>query len=178
MATVRIRIVGEAAPGGSKRSLGKGRPTIPDNKRTKPWMQRVAAAAEKAVQEQNDEMLLVGPVRLTFQQFLPRPDNHFGTGRNAAVLKPNAPRYPHKRRSGDLTKIIRSTEDAMKNVVFKDDKQVVKFGDCGIDYIDRQHAAPYVIVIVEELDDALPGPEQQGGHAATGTIPPVASWSR
>lgn len=43
----------------------------------------------------------------------PRPKSHFGTGRNATVLKPDAPTFVVSRKYGDLSKLIRSTEDAI-----------------------------------------------------------------
>lgn len=61
-------------------------------------------------------------VRLTF--FFVRPDNHFGTGRNADVLKDSSPLYP-ERTGGDLDKLTRAVLDALTGLVWKDDKRVV-----------------------------------------------------
>ena len=55
---------------------------------------------------------------------LPRPKGHYGTGRNAGLLKPSAPWYPAGR--PDLDKLLRSTLDALGEAgIWGDDAQVV-----------------------------------------------------
>lgn len=66
-----------------------------------------------------DEALLV---RITF--YFTRPDGHFGTGRNAGVLKDSAPLYPEKT-GADLDKLARAALDALTGLVWKDDKRIV-----------------------------------------------------
>ena len=65
-----------------------------------------------------------GPVivHLTFE--LPRPANHYGTGRNKGVLKVSAP--AHVTTMPDLDKLVRGICDALTDAgVWKDDAQVV-----------------------------------------------------
>lgn len=50
-------------------------------------------------------------VRATF--FMPRPLAHFGTGRNAGVLKDSAPVWPASRGRDDLDKFVRLVGDAL-----------------------------------------------------------------
>lgn len=64
-----------------------------------------------------------GEVTLTLHFYLPRPKGHFGTGRNAGVLKDSAPRRPTGK--PDLDKLVRAVMDAVKGVGYKDDAQVV-----------------------------------------------------
>jgi hypothetical protein len=53
-----------------------------------------------------------------------RPKGHYGSGRNAAVLKPGAPRSPAGK--PDLDKVLRSTLDALGEAgCYRDDSQVV-----------------------------------------------------
>lgn len=73
------------------------------------WRQDVAAAAARQYQGPP----LGGPLSLEIEFRFPRPKSHFGTGRNATVLKPDAPEFVVSRKYGDLSKLIRSTEDAI-----------------------------------------------------------------
>jgi crossover junction endodeoxyribonuclease RusA len=66
----------------------------------------------------------VGPVELRLGFDLPRPAGHFGTGRNAGVLKPSAPAHPAV--MPDLDKLVRCVCDAITDAaLWKDDSQVV-----------------------------------------------------
>jgi crossover junction endodeoxyribonuclease RusA len=62
-------------------------------------------------------------VELVVTFSLGRPANHWGTGRNAAVLKPTAPPYPTT--APDLDKLARAIGDALKGVAYADDAQIV-----------------------------------------------------
>lgn len=65
---------------------------------------------------------LKGPLKLEIMFYMPRPKHHFGTGRNADKLKPSAPSYHDV--MPDATKLMRSTEDALKGILWDDDSQV------------------------------------------------------
>lgn len=67
---------------------------------------------------------LKGPLKLEVIFYMPRPKYHFGTGRNAGNLKPSAP--SHHSISPDATKLMRSTEDALKGILWDDDSQVAE----------------------------------------------------
>ena len=66
---------------------------------------------------------ITGALRVEFEFVLPRPKGHYGTGKHAGQVKSSAPLYPGVK--PDITKLIRSTEDAMKGIAWKDDSQVV-----------------------------------------------------
>lgn len=122
MKPITIVVHGIPRPGGGK-IAGFNKRTgkmfvRPDNPRTAPWRQDVAGAAA----QQYSGPLLTGPVLMVYSFLFPRPKSHYGTGKNADVLKPSAPRF-HTTKP-DLTKIIRSTEDALTGIVYKDDSQV------------------------------------------------------
>ena len=89
-------------------------------KKLKPW--RAAISAE-AGEQMNGRPLEDGPVRLRANFYFPRPKSHFGTGRNARVLKESAPSYVTK--TPDLDKLVRAVGDALTDVVLRDDAQIV-----------------------------------------------------
>ena len=123
---VEFTVIGHPQPGGSKKWLpahgrAGGRPLVVDaNPRTKPWQALVAAAAVDAL-DGGDQ--LAGALFLEATFYMARPAGHYGSGRNANVLKPSAPRYPVTR--PDATKLVRSVEDALTGLVWRDDSQVV-----------------------------------------------------
>jgi Holliday junction resolvase RusA-like endonuclease len=179
-------VVGTPRPAGSKRSrprfrrdkatgevvpvLSKtGMPVVgmaPDNPETKPWMN---AVAEAAVFEwaPRGEAVIDGPVFLELAFYFPRPDTHYGTGRNAGILKRSAPLYPAT--SGyDTDKLSRAVKDALTGIVFTNDRRVVRLR------ADRYFGAPRCEITVsrpawtthgDELD-AVAGPSPELERAA------------
>jgi Holliday junction resolvase RusA-like endonuclease len=119
---IQVWVPGVPQPGGSKRGFYNprlGRVIITDaNAKVKPWRASVSQAASEVVSE-----MLEGPLRVRFDFVFPRPKGHFGSGKNATVLKRNAPQYPVVK--PDATKVIRSTEDALKGILWRDDSQIV-----------------------------------------------------
>ena len=79
-----------------------------------------------------------GPVAITAHFFLPRPLGHFGTGRNAGVLKPSAPAFPTTKPDAD--KLVRARFDALKSdaAAYRDDAQVVRMV-VSKDYADHDY---------------------------------------
>lgn len=73
--------------------------------------------------ESYDNKPLEGPVALNCIFRMPRPKGHYGSGRNAHVLKPNAPTHPITK--PDCTKMVRAIEDALTGLAWLDDSQVV-----------------------------------------------------
>lgn len=113
-------VVGKQATQGSKRHVGRGI-LVDSCKELRPWRAAVAAACAEVYR---------GPVlrdcafvlRVRFTR--PRPQAHFGSGKNAAKLKPSAPWYWTTKQ--DLTKLVRPIEDALTGVVWFDDAQIVE----------------------------------------------------
>lgn len=124
-AEVRFWVPGVPQPGGSKKGFitrtktGKQRVAIvEDAKHNAPWRAKVSLAASP-----HFNAPFRGPIWANFEFVMPRPKYHYGTGRNAAVLKPDAP-LAHTSKP-DRTKLLRSTEDALKGIAWVDDAQVV-----------------------------------------------------
>lgn len=123
---VRFIVNGQAAAQGSKNAFvlpGTRRAVLVDtDKKLKPWRAAVAAAAAEA---RGDQPLLAGPVRVKARFIFPRPKSHFGTGRNADVLKQDAPAYVTK--APDVDKLQRAIGDSLTGVVYMDDSQIAEW---------------------------------------------------
>lgn len=73
----------------------------------------------------SDRELLDAPLVLDVRFYIERTATHFGTGKNAGVLKASAPRYPKATKLPDGTKLARAFEDALNKVVWTDDRRIV-----------------------------------------------------
>lgn len=118
-------VPGVPQPGGSKKGFPVKRRgggvrvvIVEDAKHNPQWRAVVSLAAAQEIAEP-----FKGPIAFVLNFLMPRPKNHYRTGRHAGQLKPNAPAahtiYP------DTTKLIRSTEDALTGIAWADDAQVV-----------------------------------------------------
>lgn len=117
-----IDIPGNPAPGGSKRGFYIAklkRVVITDaaGEKNKNWR----ACCAMAARSQYSGEPLQGPLAVSMVFTMPRPQSHYGSGRNAGVLKPNAPTLHTS--TPDALKLARSTEDALSKIVWADDKQ-------------------------------------------------------
>lgn len=118
-----IWVPGTPVEQGSKTSgLRKdGSPYMRDSnsKKLDPWRKQVAEIAKAARGE-----TITGPVEVNMIFAKERPKAHYGTGRNANVLKASAPRYPLTK--PDIDKLQRSILDALTIAgCFTDDSYVV-----------------------------------------------------
>lgn len=115
-------VPGIPRPGGSKRAFvipGTNRACITEDcKKSRDWRAAVGWAASERIKEP-----LAGPLEVRFSFLIPRPKGHYGSGKNAGQVKASAPAHPAVK--PDITKLIRSTEDAMKGIAWLDDNQVV-----------------------------------------------------
>ena len=86
------------------------------------WRKTVKDAAKVAMIGQTP---FTGPLKLALYFEVPRPKTHYGSGKNANVIKPSAPKYPTSK--PDTTKLLRSVEDALTAAgVWIDDAQVTQ----------------------------------------------------
>jgi Holliday junction resolvase RusA-like endonuclease len=83
------------------------------------WRDCVKLVAQaKQVGDPLDGLLVAG-----FTFFLKRPLGHYGTGRNARVLKHSAPAAPAV--VPDVGKLARAVEDALSGITYTDDSRIV-----------------------------------------------------
>ena len=127
MMALTFTVVGHAQPAGSKRPFQTktgALVVVEDNPKTGDWKKEVARNAAEAMVLAGQLELWEGPLGFALVFTRIRPKGHYGTGRNAGVLKPGAPLYPITK--PDATKLVRGVEDAMTGVVWRDDAQVVE----------------------------------------------------
>lgn len=72
----------------------------------------------------SDDVQLEGAIGIEFVFHLPRPKSHYGTGRNAGVLKAGAPH--HHTGTPDTSNLVKLVEDALNGLAWRDDAQVVR----------------------------------------------------
>jgi crossover junction endodeoxyribonuclease RusA len=137
-----FQVFGVAEPKGSTRAFvpkGWTRPIITDsNRNLKSWQQLVAEGASLALGKlpKEDRAIVTQGVRLTIAFYLPRPKKYHKPDVNPAHLtKP------------DIDKLTRAVIDALTQVVFVDDSQVIELV-ARKDYA-RLNDAPHVDVRIE-----------------------------
>lgn len=130
-------VAGTPAPGGSKNAFAipnrrtggymtraNGYPIISvtdaGGKRTKDWRKVCAIVGRQAMA---GRLLFAEPLRVSMHFRIARPKSHYRTGANAHLLRSDAPSLPTVK--PDLTKLLRSTEDALTGIVWVDDVQIV-----------------------------------------------------
>lgn len=116
-------VLGVAKPAGSKKAFKhphSDRIIVTDDTGAagRAWRTDVQVAAAAHFNEP-----YAGAVDMDILFQRPRPKGHYGSGRNASVLKPNAPTFPTTR--PDVDKLSRAVLDALKGIAWNDDAQVV-----------------------------------------------------
>ena len=109
---VQITVYGEPGPQGSKRHVGNG-VMIESSKKVKPWREAVVYAAREAMR---GWPALTGPIVLRMVFTVRKPKSAPKRRRTFPATKP------------DLSKLARSTEDAMTTAgVYEDDARIVEY---------------------------------------------------
>jgi crossover junction endodeoxyribonuclease RusA len=125
-------VFGIPKPGGSKRAFvipGKNGANpranvVEDCKKNKEWRESVKSAFLHFNRHGECPLPYSGPVEIRVCFMMPRPKSHYRTGKHAGLLKESAPQYHTKK--PDVTKLMRSTEDALTGLVWRDDSQIYK----------------------------------------------------
>lgn len=157
---LEVFAAGEPIPQGSMTGLPiKGTRRIvvqPSNKKALyRWRDTVMAAAFNAIAEQHYTPT-DGPLQVDLTFYFDRPAYHFGTGRNARLLKPGAPAYVAV--FPDIDKLIRAVLDAFtKADVYADDSRVVKLAVTQL-YI-RPGQQPGVLARIRPVVETIALPE-------------------
>lgn len=144
---VDFRVYGVPAPGGSKKAFvlrrangeivrrANGCPVVnvtdAAGEKNKNWRQSVAAAGAQAWA---GRPLLTDLLEVWFEFYFPRPKGHYGTGKNAGVLKASAPGAPGG--APDVLKCSRAAEDALTAIVWRDDSLIVR------EHLAKDYATP------------------------------------
>lgn len=150
--TIVITVLGKPAPQGSKvmmRHKQSGNMIMLESgrKTTQPWREAVKSAAVE-VAERHD-CPLTGPVQVSMTFAFPRPKSHYlpaNSKRPHPVLRPGVDHHPTGG-AGDLSKLVRSTEDALTDAaVWLNDNQVVR---CNAEkrYVSLGSPAGAIIII-------------------------------
>lgn len=156
---IQFTVYGRPQPRGSKNAVlipkrgggwvtnQAGRPITAakdSNPKSGDWMNSIRAAAAEAFSGE----LISGPVRVSFAFHFARPKGHYGSGRNAAKIKPTAP-VEHIQKP-DLSKLVRCAEDAISGVVWRDDCQVVEYLGTGKHWTMEQERMVVTIVDADQ----------------------------
>lgn len=110
---IEFTVHGIPAPQGSKTAWG-----TEANPNTRPWR---AAVASLAADVTAGRPLLEGALTLEVIFTFPRPKSHYRTGKNAGVLKDDAPVF-HATKP-DTDKLLRAIGDSLTGIVCRDDSQ-------------------------------------------------------
>lgn len=119
-------VSGIPKPGGSKKAFpirgkdGKMHIIVTEASNNKDWKQDVKSACIRVWFGPPT----IRPLDLKICFVMPYRKGDYGTGKNKETLRVSAP-YWHTRRP-DLTKLLRSTEDALTGVLWIDDSQIVR----------------------------------------------------
>ena len=110
--------------------MKNGRPVIvvtdTSGKAGKDWRADVRAVA---AENWGPREPFAGKMYVTMDFYFARPKSHYGTGKNAAVLKPSAPPRDEHLQDPDALKLARAVEDALTKVIWKDDNQLAPASD-------------------------------------------------
>lgn len=137
---------GVARPQGSKRAFvrpGTTQATLVEAAGVplKEWRKLIRYAATLEGRQ------ILGPVFVSLAFRFPRAKGHFGTGKNADVLKASAPSDHTKK--PDLDKLTRAVLDAITHVVIQDDSAVVQLS--ATKHYSTQHNQPGCLIRVEAV---------------------------
>lgn len=97
-------------------------------------------------QKQWQKPPLPGPLAIDLFFVMPRPKAHYGTGKNAKVLKATAPYYHAGKKRFDIDNCIKFTLDCLNELVYEDDGQVV-----AISAEKRYGETPRTEIFIREL---------------------------
>jgi crossover junction endodeoxyribonuclease RusA len=129
---------------GSK--INYGRVSVEANKKLKPW-RAVALYAAGIAADPHLLPIFTGPVDVSARCYFPRPKSHYGTGKNAGVLKDTAPTWHSA--PPDLDKLLRAIGDVLtQSQIIQDDRLIASW--IGL----KRYGTPRIDLIIQEADSA------------------------
>lgn len=168
-----VHVAGTPVPQGSKRAFVNqhtGRANVVDDNKAKlrTWRDDVRAAVYDVMYRTHwTRIERPSGVSLGIRFHVDRPAGHYGTGRNARVVKPSAPANPTTK--PDLDKLVRAILDALTSAgVYADDSQVVAIATWKV-YTAPGGPSSGATINVTPLDAA----PAVSAHAAAGTVHPT-----
>jgi Holliday junction resolvase RusA-like endonuclease len=144
-----IRVVGQPVGKGRARFVrATGRAYTPTN------TQNAEGTIQQAWKDAGHPKLF-GPLSVDISAFMRRPKDHYGSGRNAAVVVRSAPTWPTAR--PDIDNLTKTVLDALNGVAWADDSQIVMV-NCMKRYVNQLgHHEPGWEIVVESLNGIEPG---------------------
>jgi crossover junction endodeoxyribonuclease RusA len=139
---------GIPVPQGSHRAFNN---RVVDNnvQRLRPWRAAVADAAVQAA-AQGGVGYFAQPVAVRANFYFRRPQSHYRTGKNATLLRDNAPLFPTGRGAGDLDKLLRVIGDSLVDSGVLQDDSLIAAVFAAKWWTDEHHRTPGVVVEVLE----------------------------
>lgn len=138
--TLAFNVNGIPGAQGSKRHVGHG-VMVESSAKVKPWRSDVKAAAEAALIASDTWERATGPVAVVIEFRFTRPKSHYRTGRNAHLLRDDAPAYCTSRGAGDIDKLERSSNDALVAAGVMLDDSLIVSSRCIKRYCDPEQPA-------------------------------------
>ena len=117
-------VPGKSMPAGSKNAFRFGNKisvTDSSGQKGKSWRETIQGIAAQAY----DGPLLTGALRVTFMFIVNRPQSHFkrSKGKTSTIVRDGAADWPVVK--PDVLKLARAVEDALTDVLWNDDSQIV-----------------------------------------------------
>ncbi|MBM4419809.1 MAG: RusA family crossover junction endodeoxyribonuclease [Chloroflexi bacterium] len=141
---VTFQVSGVPAPQGSKTGIVVGdRAVVVEGKgagrdRFRQWRSDVRHACDAAI-----DTPIEGPVHVDINFYMPRPKSHYRTGRNAHLLRDQAPGWHTSK--PDIDKLARAVLDAITGSAIHDDSQVARMR-VGKQYADDRRVGATITV--------------------------------
>lgn len=155
--SVSFRVFGTPGAQGSKRGWAikkggeyTGQVALSEtSKKVASWRTDVKQAAQDAIGAGWEP--LDGPCEVSVLFIFKRPKAHYRTGKNAHLLRDDAPHFVTSVSKGDLDKILRSTFDAITAAgLWKDDCLAARIQDTQKVYGEREGAIVRVTALIDK----------------------------
>ncbi len=117
---------------------------------------KIEAATKWQMQQQlpDEFKILDGPLSCRVAAHFQRPKSHWGTGRNAGVLKKSAPEFCLN--SKDVDNVGKIFLDCMSGLIYKDDRQITELR-CTKTWVNGEdrfgRISGFTVIEVETIDE-------------------------